>query len=213
MLDINDIFLYTPNAMGTGTFTDNTVDRNGSVSDNNQLNPTQANRVRGLASANIARDNFESIGRVPIDPIAIDSVEISRGPNASVFGLGNASGTVNNVGARANLSRNFTRVAFRTDSTDGSRISLDANRALTSSLAIRISGVFQHDGFERQALRHQRGALQRDDPVQALQVDHGDRLLQLQGRTATGPNDTLPRDSVSYWASQRQAGLGPDDPD
>ncbi len=139
MLDINDVFLYTPNAVGTGTYTDNTVDRNGSVSDNNQLNPTQANRVRGIAPANIAFDNFESNGRTPVDPLNIDSVEISRGPNASVFGLGNASGTLNMVGAKANLSRDFTHISFRADSYDGNRTSLDVNRALTSNLAIRVS--------------------------------------------------------------------------
>jgi outer membrane receptor protein involved in Fe transport len=32
---------------------------------------------------------------VPIDPINIDAVEISRGPNSNIFGLGQGSGTVN----------------------------------------------------------------------------------------------------------------------
>src|SRR3954468_2242007 len=104
MLDINDVFLYTAGTEGTGTYTDFTIDRNGSVSENVSLNPTQANRVRGIGSANISLGNFETMGRTPIDPLMLDAVEISRGPNANVFGLGNPSGTVNMVQASANLS-------------------------------------------------------------------------------------------------------------
>jgi len=54
MLDINDVFLYVAGTEGTGTYTDYTLDRNGSISDNVQANPTQANRVRGIASANVS---------------------------------------------------------------------------------------------------------------------------------------------------------------
>jgi outer membrane receptor for ferric coprogen and ferric-rhodotorulic acid len=61
MLDLNDVFLYTAGTEGTGTYTDFTVDRNGSVSDNVQLNPQQANRVRGLGPANVSLGNFETI--------------------------------------------------------------------------------------------------------------------------------------------------------
>ena len=202
MLDINDVFLYTPNAVGTGTFTDNTVDRNGSVSDNNQLNPTQANRVRGLAAANIARDNFESNGRTPVDPLNIDSVEISRGPNASVFGLGNASGTLNMVGAKANLSRDFTRATFRVDSSNGNRESLDVNRALTSSLAVRISGAFQHDGFQRKpsGINNERyNAMIQYKPFKWTTITAAYSTWYDNGNR---PNDVMPRDSVSYWKSQ-----------
>ena len=94
LLDINDIFLYEAGTEGTGTYTEFSVDRNGSPVDNS-LNPNNANRVRGVGPANISFGNFETSGRVPIDPINIDAVEISRGPNSTVFGLGNAAGTVN----------------------------------------------------------------------------------------------------------------------
>jgi len=150
MLDINDIFLYSASTEGTGTFTDMAVDRNGSVSDNVQMNPTQANRVRGIAPANVSLGNFETMGRVPVDPLAVDAVEISRGPNSSVFGLGNPSGTVNQVPAAANLTRNRSQAQFRGDSYGGYRSSLDLNRVLVNGkLAIRGSASIQHDGFVR----------------------------------------------------------------
>ncbi len=209
MLDINDVFLYTANAIGTGTFTDNTVDRNGSVSDNNQLNPTQANRVRGLAPANIAFDNFESLGRVPVDPINIDGVEISRGPNASVFGLGNASGTLNMIGAAANLTRDFTHVSFRADTYSGYRTSLDVNRALNSKLAIRVSGVFQHDGFERKpsGVNEERyNAMIQYKPFKWTTIKASYSYYKANGNR---PNDVMPRDSVSYWAANGKPSWDP----
>ena len=89
MLDINDVFAYTGNTEGTRTYTATTTDRNGSISDDVQLNPQGANRVSGIAPANISLGNIETMGRVPLDPITLDAVEISRGPNANVFGLGN----------------------------------------------------------------------------------------------------------------------------
>ena len=67
MLDMNDVFLYVAGTEGTGTFTDFTLDRNGSIGDNVQNNPTQANRVRGIAPANISLGNIETMGRVPVE--------------------------------------------------------------------------------------------------------------------------------------------------
>src|SRR5690606_33880326 len=95
MLDINDIFNYEASTEGTGNYTDYEVDVYGSPVDNVKLDPNGANRIRGLTPANIALGNFETSGRLPIDPLNIDGVEISRGPNSSIFGIGSASGTVN----------------------------------------------------------------------------------------------------------------------
>jgi len=150
MLDMNDVFLYTANTEGTGTYTDYQIDRNGSVQDNVQSNPTQANRVRGIAPANVSLNNIETMGRVPIDPSTMEGVEVSRGPNANVFGLGNPSGTVNQVPATANLSRDKATAGFRVDDLGGYRIYVDGNKALLNGkLAVRGSGVFQHDAFTR----------------------------------------------------------------
>ena len=82
----------------------------------------------GIGSSNIAFNNIATTGRVPVDPLWMDSLELSRGPNANIFGLGNASGTVNQVPATANLSRDFTKAELRVDSYGGWRGSLDVNR-------------------------------------------------------------------------------------
>src|SRR6185503_5328605 len=95
-----------------------------------QNNPQGANRIRGIGAANISLNNFATSGRVPLDPINIDAVEISRGPNSSIFGLGEGSGTVNMVGSTANLSRQTSTVELRFDDIGGWRTSLDINRPI-----------------------------------------------------------------------------------
>jgi hypothetical protein len=200
MLDVNDIFLYAANTEGTGTYTDFVVDRNGSVADNVQLNPTQANRVRGIAPANISLDNIQTMGRVPIDPIDVDSVEISRGPNANVFGLGNPSGTVNLVPSSANVTRNATEVTARVDSYEGYRTTLDVNRViLPNKLAIRASGVFQHDGYERKpsgtnTVKY--NGMLKYRPFKTTTISASVNYYRMNGNR---PNALPPRDNISYW--------------
>ncbi len=200
MLDINDVFLYTASAEGTGTFTDFTVDRNGSVSENVSLNPTGANRVRGISSANISFGNFETMGRTPVDPLAIDSVEISRGPNANVFGLGNPSGTANMVPATANLSRDRSQLQLRGDDWGGYRSSLDLNRVLKKGvLALRVSGSFQHDAYTRKpsgqnTVRY--NGMVKYQPFKTTTVTASYSVFRQNGNR---PNASPPRDNISYW--------------
>jgi hypothetical protein len=205
MLDINDIFNYTGNTEGTGTYTDYSVDRNGSVSDNVQLNPTQANRIRGIAPANVSLDNIETMGRVPIDPLNIDAIEISRGPNANVFGLGNPSGTVNQVPAGANLSRDRSQAAFRSDSYGGYRTSLDLNRIIFSNkLAIRGSGAFQHDGFQLKPSgvdTVRLNGMLKYKPFKSTTISASVYYYRMNGNR---PNSLPPRDNVTYWYNSGQ---------
>ncbi len=200
MLDINDVFLYTASAEGTGNYTDFEVNRNGDVQENVSLNPTGANRIRGIASANVSLGNFETMGRVPVDPLGIDAVEISRGPNASVFGLGNPSGTLNMVPASANLSRDRTQFQARADSYGGYRTSLDANRVLIKNkLSLRATGSFQHDGFIRKpagvnSVRY--AALARFQPFKKTSITASYSVYRMNGNR---PNASPPRDNISFW--------------
>ncbi|MSU65223.1 MAG: TonB-dependent receptor [Opitutus sp.] len=200
MLDFNDMALYTGNAEGTGTYTDTVVDRNGSVSDNVQLNPNGANRVRGIGAANVSLGNIETMNRVPIDPISIEGIEVNRGPNANVFGLGSPSGTVNQVPASANMTRNKAQVGFRTDSYGGYRESIDVNRMLVQDkLAIRVSQVFQHDGFIRKpsGLNTQRfNGMVKFRPFKSTTISSSYNYYRMIGNRA---NSLPPRDNISYW--------------
>ncbi len=200
MLDINDVFLYTASTEGTGTYTDFSVDRNGSVSDNVQLDPARANRVRGIAAANTSLGNVETMGRTPVDPLGIDGIEVSRGPNANVFGLGDPSGTVNMIPSSGNLSRDRSQVQFRADSYDGYRSSLDLNRVLIpGKLAIRGSTAFQHDGFVRKPSgvdTERYNGMIKFQPFRNTTISGSVSYYHQYGNR---PNFTPPRDSISYW--------------
>ncbi|QYM78559.1 hypothetical protein K0B96_14835 [Horticoccus luteus] len=148
MLDINDIFSYEAGTEGLNEYTDFTVETSGNINDNSSTSPGSANRIRGIGSANIALGNFETAGRVPIDKVGIEGVEISRGPNSSIFGLGSPAGTVNVVAATGNLNKDKTKIEFRADSFGGYRESFDTNKViLKNKLAVRVSQVFMHTGY------------------------------------------------------------------
>lgn len=203
MLDINDIFSYEGGTEGTGNYTEYTVDRNGMVSDSIQSNPQAANRIRGIGGANISMNGFSVSGRVPIDPIDIDSVEISRGPNSSIFGLGDASGTVNLVASSATIGRKFSRAQFRADDRGGWRSSLDLNRTLVEGkLAIRASGVYQHDDFVRKPAGFDSkrfNIMMRARPFKYTTLRASYQTYRGSGTRATA---ITPKDGVSYWVEQ-----------
>ena len=149
LLDQNDVFLYEAGTEGTGNYTDFQFNRNFEPVSGTELAPHAANRVRGLDAVNTTWANFETSGRVPLDPLNIDALEISRGPNASLFGIGSPAGAVSVVPATASLDRDASALAFRADSFGGHRSSIDLNRVLRSgTLAVRGSAVFQHEGFD-----------------------------------------------------------------
>jgi hypothetical protein len=200
MLDINDIFDHLAGTEGTGSYSAFEVDRTGAVTDNVSLDPNNANRVRGIGSANIAFGNIATTGRVPVDPLWMDSLELSRGPNANIFGLGNSSGTVNQVPSTANLSRNFTKVEFRGDSDDGWRASLDVNRLLLKNrLAVRASYANQHTGFVRKPSGEDARRLSLQ--VKARPFRNTTVALSWYGyrNASLRPNFTTPRDFITSW--------------
>lgn len=202
MLDINDIFAYEANTEGTGNYTSFEVDRNGMVTDQIQNNPQGANRIRGVGSANLSLNNFANSGRAPIDPTAIDSVEISRGPNSNIFGLGEGSGTVNLVASTANLSRANSQAELRFDDLGGWRTSVDLNRPLLrGKVAVRVSAVYQHDeykqkpsGFETRRFNF----MLRAQPFKDTSIRASFNSYHGVGTRATS---VTPRDAITYWRS------------
>jgi outer membrane receptor protein involved in Fe transport len=199
LLDINDIFLYEAGTEGTGTYTEFSVDRNGSPVDNS-LNPNTANRVRGVGPANLSFGNFETSGRMPIDPSIVDAVEISRGPNSTVFGLGAAAGTVNMAPASANLSRDRSQVSFRADSFDGYRAAVDLNRVLKrNTLALRVGATRQHDGYNLKPSgtdTNRLNAMVRYQPFKRTTLSASHFYYHITGNR---PNTTPPRDAITGW--------------
>ena len=207
MLDINDVFDYMASTEGTGSYSQFDTDRTGAVVDQVSLNPNNANRVRGIGNANIAFNNIATTGRVPIDPLWMESLEVSRGPNANIFGLGNASGTVNQVPSTANLTRDFTRVEIRGDSYDGWRTSLDLNRViLKNKVAVRASYANEHTGFVRKPSGEDARRLSAEVKAQPFKNTTISLNWYSYKNASQRPNFTTPRDYYTDWFRSGQPG-------
>lgn len=209
MLDINDMFDYMASTEGTNSYSLFETDRTGAVVDQVSLNPNNANRVRGIGNANIAFNNIATTGRVPVDPLWMDSLELSRGPNANIFGLGNASGTVNQVPATANLTRDFTKVEMRADSYGGWRGSLDVNRKINDKIAVRASYAYQHTGFIRKPAAENARRISAQLKLQPMKNTTLAVSWYNYRNAAVRPNFTTPRDYYTDWIRAGKPGWNP----
>ncbi len=200
MLDLNDIFNYEAGTEGMGTYTDFSVNNSGNPIDGNMADPTSANRIRGMGAANISLGNFETSGRVPVDRIGIEGVEISRGPSSTIFGLGNPSGTVNMIAATGNINRNRSQVQFRADSNGGFRQHLDVNRVLIKNkLAFRFSQVYQDTKYRLKPSgtdTERYNFMLKYQPFKKTTITASYQYYELKGNR---PNSVTPRDGITPW--------------
>ena len=224
-IDINDVFLYEANTEGTGNFTQFNTNRTGGVQDNVSADPQTANRIRGIGGsgasgtgtninstfgANTSIGNFASNAKVPLDLYNIDSVEINRGPNSNIFGIGNSAGSVNLVPTQANPSRTISSFTFRLDSFGGHRESLDLNRPLIGKkLALRVAVVDDSKGFTRKpsSERMRRGQISflARPFANTTITGSAERYTDFARR----PNSLTPRDATSEWISSGKPSWDP----
>lgn len=198
--DLNDVFLYEASTEGTGNYTAITPNRDGGVNDDIAQNPSTANRIRGLGSANVAIGNFASNPLIPVDMYNIDAIEISRGPNSNIFGLGNGSGTVNLVPAYANLTREISTVQVRADDRGGFRSSFDFNRPLIDGkVALRAAAAYDRKGFERDPSREEIRRIQVSAQAKPFANTTIKTSFEKYHNDAQRPNSVTPREYISDW--------------
>ncbi len=196
-VDINDVFKYELSTEGTSQWTDFTVDR-GNVTDNVSRDPNSANRVRGLTSANVALNGFGT--NIPLDSYNVDAVEISRGPNSAVFGLGNTGGGINLIKARANPTRDSMSFTTRADSYDGYRGSFDLNRmVLRDVLALRLMGVYEDKGYVRKPSEDLTRRLELVTMFRPFKRTTISTSFESYRNQNNRPNSLTPRDTITDW--------------
>ncbi len=201
-VDINDIFQYEVGTEGTKQFTDLTSDGRGDY-DNVTGNPTGANRIRGLAAANITSGGFAASGSIPIDTYNIDAVEIVRGPNSNLAGLSDAGGSVNLVTSRANVSRASTNLSARVDSYGGFRGSMDMNRPLFRNvLSMRFSSVYEEKGFIRKPATDRTNRQQLAFTFRPFRSTTFTASAERYQQYASRANSIMPRENITFWRTQ-----------
>ena len=137
----NDLLVYTTNTEVGGIqgnfagFGNAYID---GASEGSLLRPT--NRVRGLDSADNTRDFFQS--DIPWDTFNVGRVDLQRGPNSILFGIGSPAGIINSSVNTAGF-KNEGKIEDRVGSFGSVRNSIDVNRViLDKELAVRFSAVY-----------------------------------------------------------------------
>ncbi len=166
--------------------------------------PQSATRVRGIAPADLTRDYF--LTEIPFDSYNVERVEISRGPNSILFGLGSPAGIVN-YGTIKPTFRPHTSLSGSIGSFGSYRASLDSNIVMKDdTLAIRVAGLHSDQQFEQEPTfeKDTRGfvaALYRPWKNTTLRANYENGQID-----ANRPNLTSPIDNVSTWMNSTRTG-------
>jgi outer membrane receptor protein involved in Fe transport len=219
-LDMNDVFLYEANTEGANNYTDFNIDTRGAIQDRNAgfqggapslpFGPSTSNRVRGIGSVDRLRDYYPSNQRIPFDVYNTESVEINRGPNSLLFGLGSAAGIVNQSSARANPRRQFFQVEARYGTNDAMRGSFNLNiPVVRDRFAIYAAALHDERGFSRRPsydiTQRYYGALT-FKPFEKTVIRASYENYDNRNRR---PNSTTPRDFISGWLKAGRPSYNP----
>ncbi len=213
--DINDVFRYEANTEGSSTYTpaiqslrnDGVVDVNAGYTHGGDGNPQTnavANRVRGLGVPGSSQNFYPTISQVPFDAYNVQSIEISRGPNSMLFGMGSPAGIVNQSTAQAVVNKENYSTSFRVDDRGSYRVAATFNKGLIDDkLAIYGAILSDNKRFERKPsyddTTRMYGALT-FRPFEKTVIRANIEQYDNDNRR---PNTLTPRDTVSEW---RQGG-------
>ncbi len=108
-------------------------------------------RLRGLIQEAALRNGFRKVGAV--DTFNITQVDVVRGPNALLYGVGNFGGVVNYSTRRPSAEPRYG-MSFSVDSENSYRFTSDATGPITKNLRYSLSTVLEtgeawYDHFER----------------------------------------------------------------
>ncbi len=197
---------YTTNAEVSGVYGSYTGLGNGqSVNEvTNLINPEAAQRIRGLAAADNARNYF--ITDIPWDSFNTSRVDILRGPNSILYGLGSPAGIINGSTNSAEF-HNEGSFNFESDSWGSLRSTFDLNQQLIPGvLAIRLDAEGGDQKFEqKQAFSNDNryyGALRFDPQLFKNREFHTSIKASFEHGdiNADRPRDVPPQDGITaYW--------------
>ena len=200
-----DILVYTTGTEASGiggNYSGVSTGNNFSNAEANLQSPNVSTRVRGLSGADLTRDFFPT--DIGLDSYNTERVDISRGANAILFGLGSPAGIINNQLKVPNLRKNGITFQQTYSRYDSHREVLDVNQSIIKDrLGIRIIGLnddkkfrqkpaFEDDRRLYAALRWE-PRLFRDGFTQLnVSYENGDI-------SANRPRPTPPQDGLSVW--------------
>lgn len=206
--DLNDVFLYEANTEGSLNYTKIQIDRSG-LKDNiggtatngiGANNSTTANRIRGLVAADLTWNYYPAINRVRGDAYNADSLEISRGPNSILAGLGSPAGILNQSIGTGRINSNSNEVDLSIGSWGSYRVSAAFNRTLLPDrLAIYLAGLYDDRRFSRKPsydLSRRQTAGFTAKPFKKTTIKG---FVEGYLNNSRLPNQMTPRDGITPW--------------
>jgi TonB-dependent Receptor Plug Domain len=197
-----DLLIYTPNTEVAGLNGNFSGQAGNAQFNENVLTPSTVTRVRGLSAADNTRDYF--LTEIPWDSFNVGRVDLSRGPNSILFGVGSPGGIINNDINDAEFT-NSNNVSDRFDGYGSFRNSADFNYVvIPNKLAIRLSWVNDEEKYmERYTFNNTTryyGAV-RYDPQLFGKDNHTSIRVKFEKGTVSSNNPrTLPPvDEITQW--------------
>src|SRR5690606_7249278 len=154
-------------------------------------------QIRGFRRATQTRDYFDSI--ISGDAFNLSRIDIARGPNSILFGIGGPGGIVNVTPKRAHFDANRIETTFVGGSYNLFRAALDVNYAGNDRVAVRANVMAQTaDGYrDFESDDQERGALaltwRATDSTTVRLNAEGGHMKQNKVRP------WLPWDGISQW--------------
>lgn len=197
---MDEILVYTTNtdAMGSmSNYTGAESDGESTLSSSSaRQNPGDANRVRGLGRATRTTNYFETA--VPMDSYVTGRVDINRGANSFLFGLGSPGGIINASLAQAEFrDSNKIDVRFSTENFENNfskRVSINLNRHLIEDkLAIRVAALEEENEYtQRPAMKDSSRRY-----IAAKYKPFGEKKVTLRAHYEIGDIEAIPVDRLA----------------
>ncbi|MBK1877802.1 hypothetical protein [Pelagicoccus mobilis] len=203
--DNTSLLVYTTNTESGGVSGNFAGLGNGENLDegNSMLRPNNNNRVRGLQAADNTRGYF--LTDIPWDNYNTGRIDLQRGPNSMLFGLGSPAGIINATVKGASWE-DEGKVDIRFGSWGTQRLSVNLNRViLEDELAIRMAALTEHQKFQQNpafedderlyfALKYQPSFLKSDSASTTITSNFENGSIE-----ANRPRAIPPEDLVTPW--------------
>ncbi|HLP25020.1 MAG TPA: TonB-dependent receptor, partial [Acidobacteriota bacterium] len=200
-----DVLVYTTGTEAAGiggNYSGLSTGQGFSNAEDGLTSPNSMTRVRGLSGADLTRDFFST--DIGLDSYNTERIDISRGANAILFGLGSPAGIINNQLKMPNLRKNGYTFAQTVGRYESHREVLDVNQVIEKDrLGVRIIGLNDEEKFRQQpafeddrrlyaAVRWE-PRLVKDGSTQ-IQVSYEDGAIK-----ANRPRLNPPADGLTVW--------------
>ncbi|MBI5688704.1 MAG: TonB-dependent receptor plug domain-containing protein [Verrucomicrobia bacterium] len=203
--NVRDLLVYTTNTEAggfEGNFSGVDTGNRFSSAEATLQSPQNSTRVRGLAGADLTRDFF--LTNIPMDSYNTERVDISRGANAILFGLGSPAGIINNQLKTANLHKYSASYQQTWGRFDSHREVLDFNQPLLKgTLGLRVIALNKSENFRQEPAFEDDRRIFTALKWEPKLIRHGLTQLQVSyeggSTTSNRPRPTPPQDGLSVW--------------